>query len=109
VRNQDKGRTNNPDVVWIMQHAFKYGYDHALGGIYNRGFDDQPTTDTDKVWWSQAEMMAALTDGIRHKKNAAYSEPLDKLLHFLSTYQTNPADGIWLDTFTKTEEHREGT
>jgi mannose/cellobiose epimerase-like protein (N-acyl-D-glucosamine 2-epimerase family) len=85
----------------IMQHALKYGYDHQLGGIYNRGFDDQPATDTDKVWWSQAEMMAALTDGIRHKKNAAFSEALDKLLHFLATYQTNAADGIWLDTVTK--------
>ncbi len=83
-----------------LDHALKYGYDHERGGLYSRGFDDQPATNTDKVWWVQAEMMAALTDALRHKKNPAYAEALDKLIHFLEAYQINPADGIWLDTVT---------
>jgi cellobiose epimerase len=81
-----------------LEHALKYGYDHARGGLYSRGFDNQPASDTDKVWWVQAEMLAALTDGLKHKDNPAYSEALDKLLQFVLTYQANPADGIWLDT-----------
>jgi len=81
-----------------LNHALKYGYDHARGGLYSRGFDNQPASDTDKVWWVQAEMLAALTDGLKHKDNAAYSEALDKLLSFVLTYQANPTDGIWLDT-----------
>lgn len=83
-----------------LDHALKYGYDHERGGLYSRGFDDQPATNTDKVWWVQAEMMAALTDALQHKKNPAYAEALDKLIHFLEAYQINPADGIWLDTVT---------
>ena len=50
-----------------IEHALNYGYDHQRGGLYSRGLDDQPATDTDKIWWVQAEMLAALTDGLQHK------------------------------------------
>jgi mannobiose 2-epimerase len=83
-----------------LQHALKYGYDHTRGGLYSRGFDNQPASDTDKVWWVQAEGLAALTVGLKHKEDPAYSEALDKLLLFILTYQVNPGDGIWLDTVT---------
>jgi mannobiose 2-epimerase len=82
----------------ILGHALQYGYDHARGGLYNRGADDQPATDTDKVWWSQSEMMAALTDGLRHQPNAAYTAALDSLIRFLRSYQIRTADGIWLES-----------
>lgn len=81
-----------------LEHALKFGYDHQRGGLYSRGMDDQPATDTDKVWWVQAEMLAALTDGLKHKENRAYSEALDQLTDFIMKYQANPADRIWLDT-----------
>jgi mannose/cellobiose epimerase-like protein (N-acyl-D-glucosamine 2-epimerase family) len=81
-----------------LEHALKYGYDQARGGLFSRGFDNQPASDTDKVWWVEAEMLAALTDGLKHKEDAAYSEALEKLLQFVLTYQANPGDGIWLDT-----------
>jgi mannobiose 2-epimerase len=84
----------------ILAHALKYGYDHQRGGLYNRGDDDNPATDTDKVWWSQSEMLAALTDSLRHQPNPDHAEALDKLIHFLNACQINPADGIWLDTVT---------
>jgi cellobiose epimerase len=79
-------------------HALKYGYDHARGGLYSRGTDDQPATDTDKVWWVQSEMMAALTDGLKHKESQAYSSALDKEVEFINKYQADPKDGIWYDT-----------
>ena len=81
-----------------LEHALKYGYDHQRGGPYSRGKDEQPATDTDKVWWVQAEMLAALTDALQHKQDRAYSEALDKLVDFIFKYQANPADAIWLDT-----------
>ena len=81
-----------------VDHALRYGYDHARGGLYSRGMDDQPANDTDKVWWVEAEMLAALTDGLRHENNQAYSEALDSLLSFIFKYQANPKDAIWLDT-----------
>jgi mannose/cellobiose epimerase-like protein (N-acyl-D-glucosamine 2-epimerase family) len=81
-----------------LDHALKYGYDHQRGGLYSRGMDDQPANNTDKVWWVEAEMLAALTDSLKHRPDPARAEALDKLLQFVSTYQANPADGIWLDT-----------
>ncbi len=81
-----------------LEHALKYGYDHERGGLYSRGFDDQPATDTAKVWWVEAEMLAALTDALKHKENRTQSDALQKLIEFIHKYQANPSDGIWLDT-----------
>ena len=81
-----------------VNHALKYGYDHLRGGLYSRGFDNQPASDTDKIWWVQAEMLAALTECLKHKENASYSRALAQLLDFVSAHQANPSDGIWLDT-----------
>ncbi len=83
-----------------LEYALRYGFDNQRGGLYSRGFDDQPATDTDKVWWVQAEMLAALTVGLQHQPNADYSAALDKLLTFITTHQANPSDRIWLDTVT---------
>ncbi len=83
-----------------VDHALKYGYDRARGGLYSRGFDDEPATDTDKIWWVQAEMLAALTDAYKHRRSPDYSEALDKLLAFTLKHQADPKDGIWLDTVT---------
>ena len=54
------GPTSTP----ISQYALKYGYDHEHGGLYSRGVRDEPASDTDKIWWVQAEMLAALTDAL---------------------------------------------
>jgi mannobiose 2-epimerase len=81
-----------------LDHALKYGYDHQRGGLYSRGVDDQPASNTDKIWWVEAEMLAALTDSLKHRPDAARSEALDKLLQFIVAYQADPRDGIWLDT-----------
>jgi mannobiose 2-epimerase len=83
-----------------IEHALKYGYDHERGGLYSRGADDTPATDTDKVWWVQSEMLAALTDGLQNKPNEDWSKALDSLLKWIVTRQADPKDGIWLDTLT---------
>ncbi len=82
----------------ILDHSLTYGYDHQLGGLYNRGLDDLPASQTDKVWWVQAELLAALTDGLRHRANQEYADALAPLLSFITTHQADPADGIWFDT-----------
>ena len=83
-----------------LNHAMKYGYDNERGGLYSRGSDDQPATDTDKVWWVEAEMLAALTDALQHKPNADYEAAVKKLLDFVANFMTDPSDGVWLDTVT---------
>lgn len=83
-----------------LNHALRYGYDHQPGGLYSRGADDQPATDTAKIWWVEAEMMAILTDALQHRPNAGYRTALLDLIDFLRRHQIQPKDGIWLDTVT---------
>ena len=83
-----------------VDHALAHGYDHTRGGLYHRGVDNQPATDTDKIWWAQAEMMAALSDALAHKDDPAYRSALQSLIAFVLRYQVDPRDGIWLDTVT---------
>ncbi len=85
-----------PHFFAHLNHALKYGYDHERGGLYSRGLGDQPAYDTEKVWWVQAEMLAALTDALRVRPNPEYEKALDQLLHFILNSQIDPADGIWL-------------
>ncbi|MEI7730150.1 MAG: AGE family epimerase/isomerase [Verrucomicrobiota bacterium] len=82
-----------------LEHALKYGYDWINGGIYARGIDNQPATATEKVWWAEAELIAALTDGLKRKWNPMYEAALEKQIRFIAEKQTAP-DGIWLDTVT---------
>jgi mannobiose 2-epimerase len=81
-----------------LKHALKYGYDYEHGGLFNRGYGDQAATQRDKVWWAQAEMLAALTDGFSHRPNDTYSRALTRLLEFVTRYQADPNDGVWFDT-----------
>lgn len=83
-----------------LSHALQHGYDHERGGLYHRGLGDDPANDQNKIWWVQAEMMAALTDALRHQENAAHRRALDQLVHFVNAYQTDQRTGIWLDTVT---------
>jgi mannobiose 2-epimerase len=85
-----------------IDHALKFGYDHERGGLYNRGAGDQPATDKNKIWWVQSEMMAGLTEALKHKKSAAYEKALDGLIHFVNQFQSGKgrSEGIWMDTVT---------
>lgn len=87
-----------PHFYAHINHALQYGYDWERGGLYHRGVDDQPATDTTKVWWAEAELIAALSEALGHRPNARYMEALEKQIQFLQRHQTSPEDGIWLDT-----------
>jgi cellobiose epimerase len=91
----------------LLNHALKNGYDHRRGGLYYRGFDDQPATDTEKVWWVQAEMLSALTDALKNqdqhpdpKEGPRCETALKQELIFITTSQVDPRTGIWLYAVT---------
>lgn len=81
-----------------LDHALAHGVDQDRGGLFYTGASNEPARNRDKVWWSQSEWMAALTEALLHQKNATYREALAKLIGFLDRYQIDPADGIWFDT-----------
>jgi len=81
----------------LLGHALKHGFDHARGGAYAIGFGDRPALVTEKTWWAQAEMLAALTASVRQRAEPQHVEALGQLLTFLTSYQIDPADGLWFD------------
>ena len=84
----------------LLDHALQNGYDHQRGGLYYRGFDDHPATDTEKIWWVQAELLCALTDALKHEPDLRYEIALGKQLSFIKNYQVGPRAGIWLYAVT---------
>jgi mannobiose 2-epimerase len=82
----------------LVQHALAHAFDRERGGLYELGFDDRPAIVTDKVWWIQAELLAALTESLSQRPNPDYAAALDRLLGFLTAHQIDPQDGLWYDT-----------
>lgn len=83
-----------------LDHALKNGFDHQAGGLFNLGVGDQPAWDRGKVWWSQAEMLAALTVSIQHQRRAPDVAAMELLLQFLEQQMIDPQDGIWASSVT---------
>jgi mannose/cellobiose epimerase-like protein (N-acyl-D-glucosamine 2-epimerase family) len=71
-----------------------YGYDHERGGLYDSGEDNKPASCKDKIWWSQAEMLAALTEVLMQAPNATYETVLKRLLGFVANHMADPSDGV---------------
>lgn len=84
----------------LLNHTLQHGFDPVLGGVYKQGFEDQPACDLEKIWWAQAEMLAALTDALQQRKDPLHEKALKSLLYFIKTYQMSPKDGIWLTSVT---------
>lgn len=84
-----------------LDHALAHGWDSKLGGVYNRGVGNEPANDTAKVWWVQAEAIAALSDAIRHNPaKKSYRQALQQVLEFVPACLVDVKDGVWLDTVT---------
>jgi mannobiose 2-epimerase len=83
-----------------LRHALRHGFDWEHGGLCNRGVGNEPANQRDKVWWVQAEMIAALADAYRHRTDSDYSRALGLTLRFVRQYQADPKDGVWYDTVT---------
>jgi cellobiose epimerase len=79
----------------LLRHALTHGFDHGSGGFYSSGRWDRPAAEREKIWWVQAEGLAALVDRLAAGHDAQYARCLDLLLGWLRRYQILP-DGIWL-------------
>jgi mannobiose 2-epimerase len=89
-----------------LDHALRLGVDRRRGGVYRSGVDDRPATDTDKVWWVQAEMVTALTEALRHHWSAPHAAALLALLDFVERHQTDRVAGIWLEAVSAAGRRR---
>lgn len=87
-----------PHFYAHLDHGLEFGFDFLQGGMYDRGFDTDPAHRRNKVWWVQAEILAALSDALAMGPRQAdrYGLALSRLLGFLQDRQVDDRDGIWL-------------
>ncbi len=81
-----------------LEHALRWGWDAERGGLYHRGEGDRPATDRRKVWWVQAEMLAALSEWWRLEPAPAVADRIVQLLKFVDGWMTDPEHGVWVDS-----------
>lgn len=79
----------------LVGHALRWGFDRQRGGFYDRGPVAGQATRRSKVWWVQAEGLAALTDAVRHRGGREYEDALGLLLGWIWGAQRRP-DGTWV-------------
>lgn len=79
----------------LVRNAIEFGFDHARGGFFDRGEPNQSARVTEKIWWVQAEGLAALSQAARTGSKTEYSSVLASLLDWIFQSQICP-DGIWI-------------
>lgn len=79
----------------LVNNALEFGFDHTRGGFYDRGEPNQPARVTEKIWWVQAEGLAALSSAVQSRLRNEYSVALERLLDWIFESQICP-DGIWM-------------
>ncbi|MCX7819060.1 MAG: AGE family epimerase/isomerase [Kiritimatiellae bacterium] len=81
-----------------LDHALRCGWDAERGGLYHRGEGEQPATDRRKVWWVQAEMLAALTEAWALDRDPRWAAAMRRLWEFADQWMTDPETGVWWDS-----------
>lgn len=82
----------------LVDHALRYGYDLANGGLYEKGSSFGSPTDKAKIWWTQAEWVNALLlmHELHGKGEPAYFDAFVKSWRFITERQIDNEYGGWL-------------
>lgn len=84
----------------LVDHALEYGWDHRLGGFYDKGTAFGPAYGLEKIWWTQAEGLNALL--LMHERfgneDPRYWPAFIKQWEFIKKYQIDATTGEWYDT-----------
>ena len=72
----------------VVDDALSNAFDHDRGGLRN---------DSTKVWWVQAELVAALVDADAQRPDAGYDRALLQTLDFVDAHLVDRADRVWFE------------
>ncbi|MFO0930821.1 MAG: AGE family epimerase/isomerase, partial [Gemmataceae bacterium] len=81
----------------LCGNSLKFGYDRRHGGFYYTGPPGQPSDDTRKEWWVQAEALVAMLEMHRLTGRAEYYGVFAQTLDFVEKHQV-ASDGSWWAT-----------
>jgi mannobiose 2-epimerase len=75
----------------MVDDVMQRGFDHDRGGLRCGG--EIP----EKIWWPQAEFVAALVEADTHRPDAGYDRALLQTLDFVDAHLVDPADRVWYE------------
>jgi len=78
----------------LVGHALRYAFDRREGGFHYSGPPRGPAIRREKMWWVQAEGLAALSVALRDPGYTPHSPALERLVRWIVTRQRRP-DGEW--------------
>jgi mannobiose 2-epimerase len=87
----------------LVDHALEFGWDTEHGGFYDAGSAFGKPTNTDKIWWTQAEGLNALL--LMHerfgKQTPRYWQAFVQQWNFIKQHQIDPVHGGWYPSVTR--------
>lgn len=96
------GRPEDPQCRTIAQalieRSLKFGYDHAVGGLWERGPREGPATKKTKTWWAQAEMLVALLELYGLTRDPKHLDTFEGLFRWILTVLYDAEYGEWFQT-----------
>lgn len=78
----------------LVGHALRHAFDRRNGGFHYSGLPDGPAIRTEKMWWVQAEALAALSEPLRDPGLVSHAPALERLVRWIVKRQRRP-DGAW--------------
>ena len=82
----------------ICDHCIQYGIDHEYGGVYADTPSDAPTTQTEKQFWQQAEVMIGMLDAYKLLGDEKYWGAFRNVYDFVfNKFVAMEAGGEWYE------------
>lgn len=83
---QRVGRQNDANIrrasLALVDHALRYGFDTARGGIYRTGAAAEPASNRNMEWWQQCEAMVAFENAYQLTGDLKYWQAFNLESHF---------------------------
>lgn len=94
----------------LVDHALEWGWDTEHGGFYDAGSTFGKVTNTDKIWWVQAEGLNTLL--LMHEQfgnqTPRYWEAFQQQWQFIQKHQVDARHNGWYSSVSKTGEATAG-
>ena len=81
-----------------LDAALDSAFDAERGGMRDRAPDDPGPRFPNRVWWTQAELLSALTEAVAGGRGSRFARALERHLEWLRLKQTDPETGIFRES-----------
>src|SRR5262249_6922167 len=82
-------------IASLTRHALRHGYDHENGGVYRHGPSRVGATDTEKLFWVNAEALVGFLEGHRVTGDDVFLDAFIGTWDFARNHLVHPTLGEW--------------